>query len=251
MQHWKNYLWAGFLLTTALFLGGADGSGCGGKSVFESMADDDTTEAKIEKARIALDKGEYAVAIETLEEFCGTDFTAPTCDPEIVSLYASGFAGRAGLDLFDLISEAADQPASSSSSFTLFSRHFAEATGQDVTDMLTAVTLLNSIPSQAPRTSDQGLQLAVTATSDLVVALGTLTGGYDPVTGAPKLIPAPTDPTLLATLARITTDANLMGTGLDEAGIADENIAGHIAAIQSRLAGADPVEVVSFLNELQ
>ncbi len=86
--------WIGFLLTTALFLGGADGHGCG---------DDSTKEAKIEKARIDLDKGNYADAVDTLKELCGTNLAAPTCDPEIVSLYASAYSGKAGLDVFNLI----------------------------------------------------------------------------------------------------------------------------------------------------
>lgn len=73
----RTVVWIGFLLSTGLFLGGAEGQGCGGKSVFESMADDSTDEAKLEKAKIALDDGEFADAVEILADLCGTDLTAP------------------------------------------------------------------------------------------------------------------------------------------------------------------------------
>lgn len=250
--HWKNYLWAGLLLTTALFLGGADGSGCGGKNVFESQSDDNTQEAKIEKARIAIDQKEYTDAIQTLEEFCGTDFAAPACDPEITSLYASAYAGRAGLNIFQLVSEGAGRPAGSDSSFTLFSSHYAASTPADLSDMDRALALLQSIPLSAPRTPDQGLQLAVTATSHLVMTLGGLTNGYDPVTGKPNALPGPSNASqVVAAVPVVQSDVGLMGTGLAESGIASERIGSHISAIQSRLANADPAAITAFLGSIQ
>jgi len=246
----KNYLWAGFLLTTALFLGGADGSGCGGKNVFESMSDDNTTEAKIEKARIAIDKKEYADAIQTLEGLCGTVLTAPTCNPEITSLYASAYAGRAGLDVFQLISEGAKRPAGPDSSFTLFSSHYAASI--DIADMDSALTLLKSIPLTSPRTPDQGLQLALTATSHLVITLGGLTGGYDPVTGKPNTIPGPANiPQAAAAIPAVQTDVGLMGTGLTESGIGGEQLGSHITQIQNSLNTTDPNAVITFLGSIQ
>jgi hypothetical protein len=248
----KNYLWAGFLLTTALFLGGADGSGCGGKSVFESMSDDNTTQAKIEKARIAIDKKEYAEAIQTLEGLCGAVLTAPTCDPEITSLYASAYAGRAGLNIFQIISEGAGRTAGRDSSFTIFSSHYAASTPSDLSDMDKALTLLNSIPLSAPRTPDQGLQLAVTATSHLVMTLGGLTDGYDPATGKPNTLPGPSHASQLAAAVPVVQgDVGLMGTGLDESGIAGEKIGEHIADIEGRLSNADPTAITTFLGSIQ
>lgn len=241
----RTVVWIGFLLSTGLFLGGADGQGCGGKSVFESMADDSTDEAKLEKARIALDEGAFADAVEILADLCGTDVTAPRCNPEIVSLYASAFAGRAGLDVFDLIQEAADQPATSgSASYTLFSRHFSSPDSVDVGDMGAAVSLLTSIASRTP---DQGLQLALVATSDLVVFLGSLTGGYDTTTGRPIATPSVSDITLSA-VSRVADDVGSMDTGLTEANIGNENISGHIRQIQQSLSGGDAATVVTFLG---
>lgn len=234
----KMVSWIGFLLATGLFLGGADGSGCG---------DDSTKEAKLEKAKIALDKGNFSEAVETLQELCGTNLSAPTCDQETVSLYASAYAGRAGLDVLDLIKEAVDQPVNQSSSFTLFSKHFAvpDPTGEKVIDIGNAVSLLASITS---RTQDQGLKFAVVSTVDLVIFLGSLTNGYDTTTGKPNAIPSVSAITA-GNLSRVLADTNDMDTGLTEANIGDENISGHIGKIKDSLSGS-PAGIVTFLSNI-
>ncbi len=247
----KTIIWIGFLLTTGLFLGGADGQGCGGKSVFESMADDGTDEAKLEKARIALDDGEYADAVEILQDLCGTTLSAPTCDPEVVSLYASAFAGRAGLDVFDLIQEAADRPVAPGSSYTLFSAHFISPTSVNVSDMNSAVLLLTNLPARTP---DQGLQLAVASVVDLVVLLGSNTGGYGS-DGRPNQIPTVQELDLsviegVALISRVLRDVNDMGAGLTEAALGNENISGHIREIQEQLDGANSTTLQSFLGSI-
>lgn len=246
---WKKMIWIGFLLAAPLFLGGANGEGCGGKSVLESMGDDSTEAARIEKARMALDDGDYDAAVETLKELCGTTLTAPTCNPQIVSLYASAYSGRAGLDVFSLIKEAANQQASTgAASFALFSKHFAavDPTGRNVVDMGNAVTLLNSIPSRTP---DQGLQLALVSTGDLVVFLGSLTGGYNPTTGKPIGLPAVSAITP-GSVSRVSGDVGDMGTGLAEAAIGNENVSGHIQKIQQALSGGNATTVVTFLGSI-
>ncbi|TAJ97902.1 MAG: hypothetical protein EPO39_18870 [Candidatus Manganitrophaceae bacterium] len=241
----KMVAWIGFLLTTALFLGGADGKGCG-------IADDSTQEAKIEKARIALDKGNYSEAVETLKDLCGTNVSAPTCDPEIVSLYASAYAGKAGLDVFDLIKEAADRPVATGSSYALFSAHFSSPDSVDASDMNNAVLLLTSLTARTP---DQGLQLAVATVVDLVVVLGSKTGGYG-ADGRPVQVPTTTElddltPIQGITLiSRVLRDVNNMGIGLDEAAIGNENISGHIRQIQQQLSTVNSTTVQSLLNSI-
>lgn len=247
----RTVVWIGFLLSTGLFLGGAEGQGCGGKSVFESMADDGTEEAKLEKAKIALDEGAFTDAVELLADLCGTDLTAPGCEPEVVSLYASAFAGRSGLDIFDLIQEAADRTVAPGSSYTLFSSHFSSPDSADLSDMNSAVLLLLSLPVRTP---DQGLQLAVATIVDLVVVLGSETGGYG-TDGRPVSVPTAAELDLsvfegLTLISRVTRDVNSMNTGLDEAGIGNENISGHIREIQTQLAGANSAAVANFLNSI-
>src|SRR5438105_3045029 len=153
---WSDKIWLGLFLGAALFLGACAG-------------DDNTTEAKIEKAKIALDKGDYTTAVSTLQGLCGVNLAAPTCNSELISLYASAFSGRAGLDVFALMEEAATKTVAANSSYALFSTHFSNPTAGDAGDMNSAVTLLVSIPVRTPA---QGLQLALVSTSDLVVSLG-------------------------------------------------------------------------------
>lgn len=248
----RTVVWIGFLLSTGLFLGGAEGQGCGGKSVFESMADDGTKEAKLEKAKIALDEGAFADAVELLADLCGTDLTAPGCDPEIVSLYASAFAGRAGLDIFDLIQEGADRTVAPGSSYTLFSSHFSSPDAADLSDMNSAVLLLLSLPVRTP---DQGLQLAVATVVDLVVVLGSQTGGYG-ADGRPTQTPTAAELDLsiiegITLVSRVVRDVNNMSTGLTEASLDNANIGGHIDQIQRSLAPAqDGAGILTFLNTI-
>lgn len=248
----RTVVWIGFLLSTGLFLGGAEGQGCGGKSVFESMADDGTEEAKLEKAKIALDDGAFGDAVVILEDLCGSDLTAPSCDPEVVSLYASAYAGRAGLVVFDLVKEAVDRTVSAGSSYALFSSHFSSITSDQLSDMNSAVVLLSNLPTRTP---SQGLQLAVATVVDLVVLLGSKTNGYD-ANGRPNQIPTTQDLedlTLiqgLTLLGRVSRDATHMGSGLDQAVVTrtENNITDHIEQIQGRLAAVNSTTVLGLLN---
>lgn len=251
----RTVVWIGFLLSTGLFLGGADGAGCGGKSVFESMADDGSDEAQLEKARIALDEGEFDDAVDILEELCGADLTAPTCDPEVVSLYASAYAGRAGLAVFDLVKEAVDQEVSDSGSYALFSTHFSSPTNAQLSDMNSAVVLLSNL---SVRTPSQGLQLAVATVVDLVVLLGTKTEGYD-ANGRPNEIPSTdelddlTPIQGLTLLSRVLRDVNNMDLGLDEAVVeqTENDITDHIRQIQTKLSVVNSSSVQTFLSDMQ
>lgn len=214
------------------------------------MADDGSDEAQLEKARIALDEGEFDDAVEILADLCGTDYSAPSCDPEVVGLYASAFSGRAGLDVFDLIQEAADRPVAPGSSYTLFSTHFSDPDSVDVGDMNKAVLLLLSLSTRTP---GQGLQLAVATVVDLVVLLGNETGGYG-ADGSPNQVPTAAELDLsviegITLVSRVSRDVTNMGIGLNEAGIGDENISGHIGEIQAQFSGADATRIHNFLED--
>lgn len=244
---WRNYLWGGLLLTLGLFLGGADGEGCGGKGVFESLAEDDTKEAKVETAKMALDDGDYDLAIATMASLCGAT-NAPTCEPELISLYASAYAGKAGLNVFDLISGAGSQSGGSGSGFTLFSKHFATRSDAASENMHIARDMLAAMP----RTADEGLQLALVATSDFVLSLGLLTDGYDSTTGRPETLPQlPADLSdVQDILPVVQTDLTLMSTGLQESGLS-ENVAEDINQILAQLSSTSPAAVVTFLTNIQ
>lgn len=82
------------LLVSALFIF----MGCSG-NLFEGVADDDSDDAKLEEARMALDDGEYAKAADMLNDILDGD---PT-DPQALAYLSHAYAGLAGLDTLDML----------------------------------------------------------------------------------------------------------------------------------------------------
>ncbi len=76
-------------------------SGCGDSNMFESLADDTTTEAQVSNAVDALNSGDYNAAVAILE---GMD----TTDPEIKKYLASAYIGSTGFDTLKLIETMGD-----------------------------------------------------------------------------------------------------------------------------------------------
>ncbi|MCL0096784.1 hypothetical protein M1N66_04175 [Thermodesulfovibrionales bacterium] len=72
-------------------------TGCG--NALEWAADDDSREARLETARMALDDGNYAEARHILYEL---NNRYPN-DPEVSELLSNAYAGKAGLDTFALL----------------------------------------------------------------------------------------------------------------------------------------------------
>lgn len=64
-------------------------------NVFESLSDDSSSEADIERAQMALNDGDYQEAIDILEP--GYDASNP--DAEAARILASAYMGKAGIDL--------------------------------------------------------------------------------------------------------------------------------------------------------
>lgn len=87
----KLGLLAALMLVASLGL-----SGCGDSNVFESMADDDTTAARQEKALDKINDGDFEAAIAILEDLDADD-------PEVKRYLASAYAGKAGFDTLDLV----------------------------------------------------------------------------------------------------------------------------------------------------
>jgi hypothetical protein len=71
-------------------------SGCGDSNMFESLADDDTSDAQISMALDAINSDNYDAAIAILE---GLD----TSDPEVKKYLASAYIGSTGFDTLKLI----------------------------------------------------------------------------------------------------------------------------------------------------
>jgi|GEM_PF-4491653 len=225
----------GGLLLLALFLGGANGGGCGGKNVFEGSADKSGTDAALEAARIAIDQKDYSSAIATLTGLCGASPTAPSCDPPTVSLLASAYMGRAGVDTLLLIGNA-ENVGSGPCAFTLFSKFFSQQTSQqllqDQADLNTSLALLNAIPN---RTADQYFQLELAAIFEMAVELGLAGGGY---TSSGTVVTLPSSPGAIpaATVTSIDLDQGYVQAGLTGSGLAQQKIGQTIAQVLSALS---------------
>jgi hypothetical protein len=96
-RNWKGLI-SGFWGLLFLFFVIFTLTGCD-DSVFESIADDDSYEARIEEAKIAIDDANYAGARDLLLAL-NADFPNTA---EVLRLLANAYAGLAGLDTFNLL----------------------------------------------------------------------------------------------------------------------------------------------------
>lgn len=238
----------GWRLLVAGFVGATLVAGCGDSNLFEGLANDGTTQATVEGARIDIDNGNYTAAIAALQALCGTNLSAPTCDAQTVSLFAAAYSGRAGLDVLDLIQEATSTASGGTGSFATFSTLIPDPTPANKQDLHDAVTLLSGLASL---TANQNLQLAVVAAADLIVTVGVdVTGGFDPSTGRPVNPPLSSSDVPQATATQVTTDMNLVIAGVNGSGLVSEDLTNDITQITDAL-DSNPQDGIVSASELQ
>lgn len=243
-------------------------TGCGG-NLFEGMADDDTEEAKMEAAKIALDKGDYAEAVSLLEELCGTDTANLTCDDTAKADLASAYMATAtGLDVLQLIAKAEEAAADPTGSFTTVSTLLpiedinrcvsdpASCTIQ--TDLEKAIEILDgllpdTVPADpTPEQKNQYLQLATASAVNVAVTIGIVSGGLDPDTGLPNNPPSSINS---AYVISVSEDISNIVLGLEGADIVSTSLSEDISAIETSIDtnGDDTVseeELISYINSL-
>jgi hypothetical protein len=229
MRYWMKVLFAGVLIGSL--------PACGDGNVFDSLSDHDTTAAKLEAARIAVDSGDFTVAIAALVTLCGADSSAPTCDADTAALLASAYAGRAGLNVFDLIAAVTNTTSGVTGSFSSFSTLLPNPTANNKSDLHNAVTILSSLSTP---TANQSLELAVVAMADIVVTIGVdLSGGFDTSTGVPNTVPTLTDvqnaESASGTVTQVTNDLDLVVQGITGSGLADEDITDDINQVEDSI----------------
>ncbi|MBI5137764.1 MAG: hypothetical protein HZA24_10600 [Nitrospirae bacterium] len=131
-------------------------------------ADKDSASAQLEKAMMAMDSGQYALAITYLDTLCPPPRTG--CADEILSLVADAQMGLAGVELVNLIANlnaaAAGNSAAFNSIIALFGAGAIDAT--DVTNLADSLATLQAVAT--PTTSTQ-LQTAVAAAAHLVASV--------------------------------------------------------------------------------
>lgn len=168
MSKFAVLLGVGFLVIALLM-------GCGDdNSILEGLADDDSYEAKLEEVRMALDKGDYADALETLltlrEKYPG--------DRTVLQYLSSAYAGLAGLDTFHVLSTIADlDDAGKSGSIDMIGLVLGDSTGlltreeldQKLENLANAIDALNEIQD---RNTDQLAQGGILAVAHASLTLG-------------------------------------------------------------------------------
>lgn len=94
--------------------------GCSG-NVFEGVSDDDSNDAKLEEARMALDDDDYGRAAQMLEQMLDWDPSDPQSTPKqdsrALAYLGNAYAGMAGLDTLDMLTiiDALDESGNSGS----------------------------------------------------------------------------------------------------------------------------------------
>ena len=130
------------------FLGGA----C--DNAFESLGDKGSKDAKLEEARIALDKGDFTTAVALLESLNNGN----PGDTEIVRSLASAYAGRGGLNFFDLAARAQEAQntgaAQGNTIGQLVSAFPHPVTDKNISDLSTAIALMGNTSSSSGDPND-------------------------------------------------------------------------------------------------
>jgi hypothetical protein len=154
------------------FLGGA----C--DNAFDSFGDKGSRDAKLEEARIALDEGDFTTAVALLEPL-SDQYPG---DTEISRSLASAYAGRGGLNFFDLAARAQEAQNNGSAQGNtigeLVSAFPHPVTGDNISDLSTAIALMENISSSSGDPNDfYSLGLFYSAKAILMVLKDTDSSG--------------------------------------------------------------------------
>jgi len=176
--------------------------------------DDSTTAAKLEKAQIAIDKGDYGTAQAVLLDLCPV---LASCPDNILALLAEAQMGSGGVDLLNLIAAMDGLSGGDDTAvFDLLDAMFGAGgvTAGKVADLGDAITTLQLITGP---TADDGLQLAMAAAAHMVGSVMLVTDPdndnvYDGGAVDASLAATVTTDLLLVTASAAAVDAYLSGS---------------------------------------
>lgn len=229
--------------------------------------DQDSFESKLEEARIAIDDSQYSKAITVLDGMTGQ---------EVLEVRASAYAGLAGIDTFEILSQV-DDGGTGDGSIDLIGRMLG--TGDD--DTLTAAaiddklvqidlakaTLLDSVGGNIAALDDDGkAKLAIYGFTDIVLTLGKVIsfkdvsgGGDGDVTLTETAIRALPEVFSVGDLAVVSMDdlsddLDYIALGITALGGATNDLAEEFEAFRSEITKGDGVlsdeDFVAYINEL-
>jgi len=140
-------------------------AGCG-TNILEWAADDASYEARLEEARMALDKGRYDEAISILK---GMDKS----DPAVAGYLSNAYAGKAGLDTFKLLETIDSFAANQTGNIDMVGKVLGGDDAKLRTDEITekkekfdsAINALDELKEQGQLTNEQKVQLGLLSTN--------------------------------------------------------------------------------------
>jgi len=126
--------------------------------------DDATLEAQVEKARIAIDAGDYAAAQATLEALCPV---LAVCPDDILSLLAEAYMGQGGVDVLTFLEQV--DLGSAPTTFDLLTGMLGTTdSATKLAELDDALAALAAIPA---RTADEEFQYAVASACHAAMAI--------------------------------------------------------------------------------
>jgi len=127
-------------------------------NVFDSLADKTTDDAILESARLHLASGDWTNAISDFAKLSSTALA----DPDVVTDYASAYAGRCGLDFLTLatvIQNYQNAPATQPNFLQLIMRMISASTAAQYNDCISAETKLKTIATAGVVSTQKGRYL--------------------------------------------------------------------------------------------
>jgi len=248
----RGCLWYRLLLLFGLSIGllGASSGGCGGESLFENLGDDESRQAKLEAAQLALDKGECQRAIDGFTELQNAD---PTNVGARMDLSAALMC-RAGFNVAGFIKIAGDFQANSVSSGVLFKRisdqavNLVSSTWQ--TDTTQSESLLTPYQSDADVAFSLSVISTIKATLTILDLINYANGLVGCTTGSPCTITA-------ADAATVINNLNSAYTSLSNAGLVNSDVASTVNQVRTDINNIDgnssdsviSQDIVNYLNQ--
>jgi hypothetical protein len=113
------------------------------KNIFSSTAEEKSDTYRIDRARKEIDEEDYDTALEYIVPV----WEKYSTDSEIGYITSVAYAGRAGLSVIDLFDQLGSD-LSSKSVVEIFAEHFPNANSDDVTDMESAISVLETVGSR-------------------------------------------------------------------------------------------------------
>ncbi len=127
---------------------------------------DDTVEARLTQAQIEIDAGNYTDAVTILAEVCDTA-DLPSCEDTTLLMLAEAYMGSGGVDLLDLLADAAE--GASPDTFTMIQ---TMAGGAGAATKVTALgNSILALEAMTVRDANAELLLAVATTTRAVMTI--------------------------------------------------------------------------------